>query len=109
MLKIVYNKPQSLSLEDFINEEYKTYVLESENNLSEDAIELKKAWILILDRLKTYGVLEITRTHKEITDRIEYFEKELEHSVKINDKDDIDMLNCILDELYWMIHENREE
>lgn len=109
MLKIVYNEPQNLSLEEFMNEEYEAYVLESDDKLDKGAIELKRAWLLIIDRLKTYGVLKQTRTHKEVLDRIKHWETEKEASKKAGDYNDVGTLDCMLDELYWMINENREE
>lgn len=57
MLKIKYNKEQDLTLEDVINYDYELVEMPDEK-LTENAIELKNAWKIIIERLKLYDVLE---------------------------------------------------
>ena len=57
MLKIKYNKEQDLTLEDIINYDYEL-VETPDEKLTKNAIELKNAWKIIIERLKLYDVLE---------------------------------------------------
>ncbi len=56
-LKRTYNDVKDITLEQFINEEYELYCLTDDKDLSQDAIKIKYAWLLIIERLKRNHLL----------------------------------------------------
>lgn len=58
-IKITYNEAQQYDLEEFINSEYRLYCIDDGVPLSKDAIRLREAWLLIIDRLERHGLMVI--------------------------------------------------